>query len=193
MADLIGADVRDLLTAIHDALHVPAPASPEYQAAQDWLLAHRAAAVQGVIAAILDNIGQSSLETHARAARRVLAESHPVTYPVRDDRAPAPVRVCRLCGCTDADPCPAGCRRVDDPLRQGELCSSHTVEARDLEPGQVVRYAGWHGGLRVRIDRVLALEAGRVSVVYQDSTAFYPLVEVHVPGDLRVLLEGGAR
>lgn len=31
---------------------------------------------------------------------------------------------CRICGCTDDDACPGGCRWVDDPMAQGELCSA---------------------------------------------------------------------
>ncbi|MEN3308904.1 MAG: hypothetical protein V7603_5106 [Micromonosporaceae bacterium] len=31
---------------------------------------------------------------------------------------------CRVCGCTDDDSCPGGCRWVDDPTTRGELCSA---------------------------------------------------------------------
>ncbi|MFI7628452.1 hypothetical protein [Microbispora rosea] len=117
--------------------------------------------------------------------------SGPLTLVHREELADEPK--CRLCGCTETNPCEGGCRRVDDPQTLGALCSSHLVEAQHLEPGQVVRHQAWHGGHRVRIDRVFAWEAGQVSVFYQDTTAYYPLVEVHVAADLPVLLDGGAR
>jgi len=34
---------------------------------------------------------------------------------------------CRVCGCTENDPCPGGCMWVADPKMLGELCSSCAV------------------------------------------------------------------
>jgi hypothetical protein len=47
------------------------------------------------------------------AHMRLIANAGP------DDQPPA----CRVCGCTEDDPCAGGCTWIDDPAGMGELCS----------------------------------------------------------------------
>lgn len=65
------------------------------------------------IADQLDHLPASRGEMARLAAHmRVIASAGP-------DEPPA----CRVCGCTEDDPCAGGCQFIPDPTGQGELCT----------------------------------------------------------------------
>ncbi|HEY0410206.1 MAG TPA: hypothetical protein VGE42_08050, partial [Candidatus Dormibacteraeota bacterium] len=56
-----------------------------------------------------------------------------------DDGEEEDVTRCRVCGCTEDEPCEGGCEWVEDPLDEGELCSRCAGEeglAGDAEADQ---------------------------------------------------------
>ncbi|HHY45733.1 MAG TPA: hypothetical protein GX506_00335 [Firmicutes bacterium] len=49
----------------------------------------------------------------------------------RDKGAGIDVATCRVCGCTEDEPCEGGCWWVEDPEGLGDLCSNCLFELRD--------------------------------------------------------------
>jgi hypothetical protein len=45
-----------------------------------------------------------------------------------DDGEEDDVARCRVCGCSEDEPCEGGCEWVEDPLDEGELCSRCAAE-----------------------------------------------------------------
>lgn len=88
MADIDIADVRELLTALREALTVPRAASYEHLDAQNQLIVDRATALKGLLAwAIKESNGLSTLRQQADIVRSVIADGVPVTYPVWESAA----------------------------------------------------------------------------------------------------------
>ena len=83
MAELNSSDVRELLTAIRDALTVPRPASYEHAEASKQLLVDRAAMVRGILTSVAKHLGEDDCRNQARMVRELIAEHGPVTYPTR--------------------------------------------------------------------------------------------------------------
>jgi ParB family transcriptional regulator, chromosome partitioning protein len=55
-----------------------------------------------------------------------------------DDEEDDDVARCRVCGCTEDEPCEGGCEWVEDPLDDGDLCSRCAIEhglAGEIEEG----------------------------------------------------------
>jgi ParB/RepB/Spo0J family partition protein len=60
-------------------------------------------------AALVDDLAREALRESGRG--------------LPDDGEEDDVARCRVCGCTEDEPCEGGCEWVEDPLDQGELCS----------------------------------------------------------------------
>ncbi|GAA0402580.1 hypothetical protein GCM10009530_63160 [Microbispora corallina] len=179
MADVIGADVRQLLSAIRSIL-TPPLATVEHREARDQLVKDRVAGLRGALTAIIqDTRGATSIAAYADIVRSVVTEEFPVTYPTKHNDEPT----CRICGCTEDAGCPGGCSWVPDPEMKGEICSAHFVTAETLTEGQIVRCVDWADGELVRVLRVqspVGEHYEEASVRYQDLGAHAPAVDVLV-------------
>lgn len=75
----------------------------------------------------------------AAAAAAAAAADQGDEEPADPDNAPV-VPYCRLCGCTEDEPCEGGCTWVQDPTGEGDVCSRCEADATEEANGELINH-----------------------------------------------------